>query len=110
MMVINAAYKVLRDPSTRKKYDRERVGRSGKDSVTSAASTTNVQPSSSGPRARHEEADAGPVDSLASILSDLLKDILENGGEKVVGDIFSSLDKLVSLWMVHCVAVRSEVI
>jgi curved DNA-binding protein CbpA len=99
MMVINAAYKVLRDPSTRKRYDRGRVDRSRKDSVISAASSAaNVHPSSSGRRTRHEEeVDTGPVDSLASILSDLLKDILENGGEKVVGDIFSSLDKWVSL-------------
>lgn len=89
MMVINAAYKVLRDPTSRKRYDRKR----GMKPTAASAAEKQTRPSAATSR---PEPDTGPVDSLASILSDVMRDIMENGGEKSVGDLFSSLDKWVS--------------
>jgi curved DNA-binding protein CbpA len=89
MMVINAAYKVLRDTTSRKRYDRKR----GMTPTAASAAEKQTRPSAATAR---PEPDTGPVDSLASILSDLIKDIMENDGKNAVGDLLSSLDKWVS--------------
>ena len=104
MMVINAAYKVLKDPDARAKYDMKRLNSSASASTTTAAKTSSSSSSRGGVgqstssrssssfsyySPEREEVDEDLVgESLGDIVSDLLRGAVSDNGRKSIFDDF----------------------
>jgi len=121
MMVINAAYKVLKDAELRAVYDKKRsMGQYGNsagvkekfNSSTQAKSTTTStkqaskgsstanaqsnQQKSGGPSFKNtpgENSDGDSGDSLFNVISDIWSDIRTNGGTFILQDILDALEE-----------------
>jgi len=97
MMVINNAYKTLKDPAQRALYDeRRKAGRLGNNAKTGGA--TGAQPrrekptpspsaASSSSSFYEDVADAVPVESLGDMLSDLWGEIRRGGGTNLLEEV-----------------------
>ena len=107
MMVINAAYKVLKDPSLRKEYDRKR-----KWVDTKASSSSDYKRSDPSNQSKRTSGEQGnpfkqatnnnnsnkiyePVESLTDILADLWKDVSKNKGSELFEDFVKFLEEQV---------------
>lgn len=107
MMVINSAYKVLKDPKTRMKYDATRNHKIKQNFDTSEriqqnkmnfvkekeGSNNNFNPyvGSSEP--------VEPVEPVSTILRDIWEDISKNQGSTVIGDLIDFLESLVAFYI-----------
>lgn len=100
MMVINAAYKVLRDPNQRAKYDRKRCETQKQSTNTmpgqgSVNKSTNTAMASQNPILK--DIDTEPVESLADIVSDIVCDLAFNQGGRLLQDFMEFLEKVVGI-------------
>ena len=96
MMVINAAYKVLKDPIARAKYDeKRRLSKAAVKPGDTRSSGYRVDPGPGADRrySRHvspESADEAPVESLADIVSDMLAEVMSPDGRRGLFEDFVS--------------------
>lgn len=102
MMVINAAYKVLRDAESRAKYDRKRrasVANSNAQTRTShdtVPSTTTVHSGALDGSDVFDTQEGEPVESLVDIISELVRDLAVNKGSSIWQDAMEILERMVS--------------
>ena len=95
-MVINAAYKVLKDPIARAKYDeKRRVSKAAVKSGDSRASGYQSDPAPATDRSysrqtRSESVDESPVESLFDIVGDMLAEMSSNDGRRGIFEDFVS--------------------
>ena len=95
-MVINAAYKVLKDPVARAKYDEKR--RLKRAAVTPGASRSSgyrVDPAPSEDRSSFrqtssEVSEGAPVESLTEIVNDMLGELMSSDGRRGLFEEFVS--------------------
>lgn len=95
MMVINAAYKVLKNSDERKKYDRKRLYQTQtSDKSKSDFSQKSGFVDSSRPYSRTERQpeENESVESIFDILGDLWKDVQSNSGANLMDDFMDFLD------------------
>ena len=105
MMVINAAYKVLKDPLLRKEYDRKRKWvdtKANSNSDYKRSGTSNqAKRTSGGPENPFKQTTNNsnssnniyePVESLTDILADLWKDVSKNKGSELFEDFVKFLE------------------
>lgn len=99
MMVINNAYKVLRDEKQREIYDRKRrlaqqsINNNSNERRESAATSWTSSPFSSW--SGRKEKDQPPLESMSDILSELFADLAFNKGNKFISDINDFLERQV---------------
>lgn len=128
MMVINNAYKILKEPTKRAEYDRKRALKSSYEqqkkrsaaasSSTSTSSGTQQQSSSQRQSSRYntddfippppewytnmyENMDDIPVESLSDFLRDLFIQLKLEGGKSVLRDIADFLEEKASNPVIH---------
>lgn len=115
MMVINAAYKVLRSKDKRDEYDRRRrthstvAGNSSSNKSSDARRTTSTPPQSANANYNRDSYDPSDyyrvddrmdeqeTDSLADIISDIWRDIQGGGTDNLLRDFNDFLDQQVRL-------------
>ena len=98
MMVINGAYKILKNPETRTAYDKKRKLKSGKVKSNqrsipfkkdnkSPPSSSSWYSTTSGNNVIDSDDQSEPVESLFDILNDMFVDVQNNRGGNVLRDI-----------------------
>jgi curved DNA-binding protein CbpA len=94
MMVINAAYKVLKNSETRSSYDRKRKAVKADRGGRVSSSPSPSPPPSGNDKKTATVVEDEPVESFFDVLSELLSDVKNNNGRKALQDIdqFFNLD------------------
>lgn len=107
MMVINAAYKVLRYADSRAKYDRKRHMSGTTSNIPTAGSTYTGKTVSSASEIQNDAfavKETAPVESLMDIIAELVRDLAVNKGTTVWQDAMEILEHMVS----HCSCVQQS--